>query len=60
LRLTIEYSAIGKMQTVTCEAAEIASVVQKLPERERNLVRIALQRLRNLETPRPSVPSIRK
>jgi hypothetical protein len=48
MRLTIEYSAGGRRQKVTCEgaAAEIARTVQALPERERDLVRVALQRLR--------------
>jgi hypothetical protein len=52
MKLTIEYYATGRLHTVTCEgaAAEIASAVQKLPERERNLVRVALQRLRRLNT----------
>jgi hypothetical protein len=49
LRVTVEYYATGKIQTVTGEgAAEIASMVQKLPERERNLVRVALRRLRSV------------
>jgi hypothetical protein len=54
VRLTIESSATGKVQTVTCTgAAEIANVVQSLPERERHLVRIALQRLRTINTGSP-------
>jgi hypothetical protein len=51
-KVTIEYYATGKRQTLSCggTAAELASTVQKLPERERQLVRIALRRLRNLNT----------
>lgn len=50
MRLTIEYFTEGKRQTVCCEgvAAEVATTVQKLPERERDLVRIALQRLKKI------------
>jgi hypothetical protein len=55
LRLTIEYAGTDKPRVVTCEGAEaIAQAVQNLPERERNLVRIALQRLRNLEKTPPA------
>jgi hypothetical protein len=52
MKLTIEYYATGRLHTVTCRgaAADIASTVQKLPERERILVRIALQRLRKLNS----------
>jgi len=51
MKVTIEYYATGKLQTVSCEgAAELARTVQKLPERERSLVRLALQRLRSLNT----------
>jgi hypothetical protein len=54
-RLTVEYYATGKIQTVTCEGAtEIANMVQKLPERERNLVRVALQRLRTIKSTAPN------
>jgi len=35
-------------------ATEIANVVQNLPERERNLVRIALQRLRTINSAPPT------
>jgi hypothetical protein len=47
MKVTIEYyTDAGRLRTVTCQgAAEIASAVQKLPERERNLARIALQQL---------------
>jgi hypothetical protein len=51
MRLTIEYySPAGKRQVVTCDdvAAELAATVQKLPQRERDLVRIALERLNKL------------
>jgi hypothetical protein len=52
MKVTIEYYSTGKLKTLTCEgaAAELASTVQKLPERERNLVRIALQRLHSLNS----------
>jgi hypothetical protein len=48
MRLTIEYWTAGKLETVTCEgvAAEVATTVGKLPDRERDLVRIALRRLK--------------
>ena len=50
----IEYSAPTGKKVVTCEgaAAELSSTLQKLPERERQLVRIALERLRALDKPR--------
>jgi hypothetical protein len=57
MKLAIEYYAAGRLKTVTCEgaAAEVAQAIQKLPERERNLVRVALQRLRTLhEKPPPA------
>jgi membrane-associated protease RseP (regulator of RpoE activity) len=57
MKVTIEYYApTGQLQTVTCQgaAAEIARTVQKLPERERQLVRIALQKLRTLNSARPT------
>jgi hypothetical protein len=51
MKVTIQYYATGKLQTLSCEgAAELARTVQKLPERERNLVRLALQRLRSLNS----------
>jgi hypothetical protein len=61
-KVAIEYHAHGKRQTLTCEGAdaELAETLRKLPERERNLVRIALQRLRTLNTlppPRKETPS---
>jgi hypothetical protein len=47
VRVTIESSATGKVQTITCtRTTDIDHVVEGLSERERNLVRIALQRLR--------------
>jgi membrane-associated protease RseP (regulator of RpoE activity) len=57
MKVTIEYYATGKLQTLTCEgaAADLASTVRKLPERERALVRIALQRLRKLNVAPPTV-----
>ncbi len=51
MKLTMEFYADGRLQqTVTCQGAagDLATTVQKLPERERNLVRVALQRLRTL------------
>jgi predicted metalloprotease with PDZ domain len=53
LKLTIDFYVDGRRQTVTCQggAADIASTVQKLPERERDLVRIALARLRTINAP---------
>jgi hypothetical protein len=56
MKLTIEYYATGRLRTVTCEgaAAEIDRTVQKLPERERALVRSALRRLRSLNTEKKS------
>jgi hypothetical protein len=52
----IEYSAPTGKKVVTCEgtAAELSSTLRKLPERERQLVRIALERLRALVRPRSS------
>ncbi len=54
VKWTIEYSAPTGKKVVTCEgaAAELTSTLQKLPERERQLVRIALERLRALDKPR--------
>jgi hypothetical protein len=54
----IEYSAPSGKKVVTCEgaAAELSRTLQKLPERERQLVRIALERLRALDRPRPAAP----
>ena len=57
MRLTIEYRPVGgKKKTVTCEGAgsELAEAVEKLPQRERNLVRIAIQRLNTLNDPKPT------
>jgi membrane-associated protease RseP (regulator of RpoE activity) len=52
MKLTIEYYCDGRLQSVTCRsAADIANTVEKLPERERALVRVALQRLRTLNAP---------
>jgi membrane-associated protease RseP (regulator of RpoE activity) len=49
VKVAIEYYASGRLKTITCEgAAEVAQAIAKLPERERNLVRVALQRLRTL------------
>ena len=57
MRLTIEYQPVGgKKKTVTCEGAgsDLADAVKKLPQRERNLVRIAIQRLNTLNEPMPT------
>jgi hypothetical protein len=54
MKVTIEYyqNDTGKFRTITCEgaSAEIDSAVEKLPERERNLARIALERIRELNS----------
>jgi membrane-associated protease RseP (regulator of RpoE activity) len=51
MKVTIEYYATGKRQTVSCEGGEeLARTMQKLPDHERGLVRQALQRLRSLNT----------
>jgi hypothetical protein len=57
MRLTIEYYEAGKLQVVTCEgvAAELATTVEKLPQRERDLVRIALERLNKLNSEKPPI-----
>jgi hypothetical protein len=49
----IEYAAPSGKKVLTCggAAAELSSTLQKLPERERQLVRIALERLRALDKP---------
>jgi serine protease Do len=54
VKWTIEYRVPSGKKVVTCEgaAAELSSTLQKLPERERQLVRIALERLRALDKPR--------
>jgi hypothetical protein len=58
-KLTIEYYVQGRPQTVSCQdmPADIAKAVQKLPESERNMVRIALQRLRVLNSEKQSPPA---
>jgi membrane-associated protease RseP (regulator of RpoE activity) len=51
MKVTIEYYSTGKLQSYSCDTvADLTRTVQKLPERERNLVRIALQRLRSLNS----------
>jgi hypothetical protein len=60
--VTIEYveDRTGRLQTVTCQGVktEIDSQVQKqLPERERNLVQIALKRIRELNSHKPEPQS---
>jgi hypothetical protein len=58
LKVAIEYYAGGRLKTVTCEGAEaeVDQAVRKLPERERNLVRVALQRLRTLHGEKAPAP----
>jgi hypothetical protein len=58
---TIEYMAATGKKVYTCEgaAAELTSTLQKLPQRERQLVRIALERLRALDKPRAAASSKR-
>jgi hypothetical protein len=53
VRLTIEYPVGTGKKVVTCEGAakELNETLQKLPERERQLVRVALERLKALEAP---------
>ena len=61
MKVTIEYYATGKLQRLSCEgAAELARTVQKLPERERTLVRLALQRLRTLNSSRSESAPIKR
>jgi hypothetical protein len=54
MRVTVEYyqEGTGRLHTVTCEGGkeEIDAEIGKLPERERNLARVALQRIRELNT----------
>jgi hypothetical protein len=56
MRVTIAYphGETGGVRTLTCQGAvaDIDSAVQKLPERERHLVRAALQRIRELNSTR--------
>jgi hypothetical protein len=60
MRVIIEYypEGAGRPRTVTCEGekADIDTEVGKLPERERGLARSALQRIRDLNSPRPAGP----
>ncbi len=62
VKWTIEYSAPSGKKVVTCEgaAAELSRTLQKLPERERQLVRIALERLRALDRPRGSSGGVKR
>jgi hypothetical protein len=56
MEVTIEYyPAAGRLQKLTCqgEPADIDKAVQKLPERERNLVHIALERIRAFNSTKP-------
>jgi hypothetical protein len=55
MKYTIEYYVTGQRKTVSCaSAAEIARTIRTLPERERNLVSIALERLREINTAKPT------
>ena len=59
MEVTIEYyQATGRLRKVTCQGApaDIDKAVQKLPERERNLVHIALERIRAFNSKKPSGP----
>ncbi len=60
MEVTIEYyQAAGRLRKLTCqgEPADIDKAVEKLPERERNLVHIALERIRAFNsTKAPSGP----
>jgi hypothetical protein len=57
MKVTIAFvqTDTGKLQTVTCQgaSADVDREVRKLPERERNLVRAALERIRELNTNKP-------
>jgi hypothetical protein len=61
MKLTIEYTDRGKLQVLTCgeTGPDLAATLQKLPERERQLVRIALQRLRTLNSAKTEPPARR-
>jgi hypothetical protein len=54
VNLTVEYyTTEGNRKTFTCdEAAELTTELRKLPERERSLVRVALQRLKTYSEPK--------
>jgi hypothetical protein len=61
MKVTIEYypaGASGRVRSVTCEgaASDIDREVQLLPERERTLAKLALQRIRTLN-PQPVAPA---
>jgi hypothetical protein len=58
MEVTIEYyQATGRLRKVTCqgEPADIDKAVRQLPERERNLVHIALERIRAFNSKKPAV-----
>jgi len=57
MEVTIEYyQAAGRLRKLTCqgEPADIDKAVEKLPERERNLVHIALERIRTFNSTKPT------
>jgi hypothetical protein len=59
MEVTIEYyQAAGRLRKFTCqgEPADIDKAVQKLPERERNLVHVALERIRAFNSTKPPSP----
>lgn len=64
MRVTIEYyhDASGRLKTLTAEgsSADIDVEVQKLPERERNLTRRALEQIRTLSSPRQQLKALPK
>jgi hypothetical protein len=60
MEVTIEYyQAAGRLRKLTCqgEAADIDKAVQKLPERERHLVHVALERIRAFNSTKPPAVS---
>ncbi len=58
MKVTVEYypEGGGRPRTLTCEGsrADIDGEIQKLPERERQLARVALQRIRDLISSKPT------
>jgi hypothetical protein len=59
MEVTIEYyQPAGRLRKLTCQGApaDIDKEVQKLPERERNLVHVALERIRAFNSKKPSGP----
>jgi hypothetical protein len=59
MEVTIEYyQPTGRLRKLTCqgEPADIDKAVKKLPERERNLVHVALERIRAFNSTKPPGP----